>query len=120
MGVSRRQRFEVAEVLADHHAAGAGQRYRRLEVRAEGKNVRRDIGDRDRAGRIAARPAQHQLAAANHPHDGIVERPDDRPVVDEKEIGDVAEPRHRLALLRDDRLVAEIAARRDDGKAEFA
>ena len=46
----------------------------------------------NRQRRVAARPAQNHLAAEHHAHDRIVHVPDDGAVVDEKNIGDAAEP----------------------------
>ena len=76
---------------------------------------------RDRRRRVAARAAQHELAPADDAHHRIVDRPDDRPVVDEEQVGDrgragrAPRPRRWRWARR-----VSVAAGRDDGKAELA
>ena len=72
------------------------------------------------AARSRARGAARARGPSTTRDDRVVDVPDDRAVVDEEEVGDAAEPRERLALVDADRLVGEVAARRDDREAELA
>ena len=74
----------------------------------------------NRQRRVTTSTAQHHLALSHDANDGIVHVPDDGPIVDEEEIGDAAEARHRFAFVDADRFVAQVSARGDDRKPEFA
>ncbi len=67
---------------------------------------------------VAAGPAQDQLAAHDDAHDGIIHVPDDGAVVDQEEVGDVAEAFEGFVFIGADRFVAEVAAGGHDGEAE--
>ena len=55
----------------------------------------------------------------HHAHNRIVHVPDDGAIVYEKDIGDAAEAFERLAFVRANRFIAQVAAGGDDGKFEF-
>ena len=70
-------------------------------------------GQRDRGRHVAARAPQEQrarLRRRDHPHDRVVGPGLDRPVVEQQEVGDPAQPRHRVVVGERDRLVGRVAA----------
>ncbi len=67
---------------------------------------------------MTAGTAQHQGVAGNDALNAVVKRPPDRPVVDEKPVGDRPQALARLVILDRDRLAGKIAAGGDDGKAQ--
>ena len=77
-----------------------GERDRVLQVTADGEDGRRVLTQRQRQRRIAARAPQHHLAPEHDAHDRVVDVADDRPVVDEEQVGDPAEASQRVALRR--------------------
>ena len=96
------------------------ERDRGLQVTAEARTPADRPSTGNGRGRIAARPAQHQRPAADDPHHRVLRRPDNRPVVDEEQVGDLDQPLHGLALVDGDGLFAEVAAGRHDRKAQRA
>ena len=63
---------------------------------------------------VAPSAPKNELAFANHANNRIVHLPDDRPVVDEKAIGDPRQALDSLALVDANRLVGQVAAGRHD------
>ncbi len=108
-------RIEIAEVLAHHHLAAERQRDGALELPAEREHARRGRpGEPERQRREAARATEDHRAPRPDAHHRVVDRPHDRPIVDEEQVGDVAEPRERLVVVDADRLLGEVAARADE------
>jgi hypothetical protein len=73
----------------------------------------------NRQRRIAPRPAQNHFAAEHHADHRVVQVPDNRAVVHEKNVGDAAQPFERLDFIRANRLVTQVAAGGDDGETQF-
>ena len=69
--------------------------------------------------RVAAGAAQNHFAIQHHAHNRVVHVADDGAVVNEKHIGNAAQPLQRLEFVRADRFVAQVAAGGDDGETEF-
>ena len=90
-----------------------------FQMRAHGQAVRERLLAMDGKRRISARPPENEFPPQNHPEDGIVDVPDDRPVVDEKKIRNAGKTNQRLPLVDADRFVRQIAAGRDNGKIDF-
>ena len=70
-------------------------------------------GQRDARGHVAARAAHHQRLAAQtaqRAHHRVVGADLDRAVVDEEEVGDPFQARHRVVVAVGDRLVRDVAA----------
>ena len=67
---------------------------------------------------VATGSAQHQFAVQHHAHNRVIHVPHNGAVVDKENIGDATEPLQGFTLIRANRLVAEIAARGDDGKTK--
>ena len=127
-------RLQVADVLADERLATNRQGYGILQMRAYGQYRRRVsrilrggarlglVPHRQRHGqrRVAAGAPQHQFAVQHNANHRIVHVTDDGPVVDQEDIGDAMQPFQRFPLVGTERLVAEIAAGGDNGKAQLA
>ncbi len=70
--------------------------------------------------RIAASASQDSSAPSREPYDRVVAGAHDGPVVHQKMIGDVFQPSSRFFIGDGDRLVAAVAAGRDQRKRTFA
>ena len=90
-----------------------------FQMSADGQAVREQLLAVDRERGVPARPSEDEFPPQDHPEDGIVDVPDDRPVVDQKEIRDAGQSRQGLPLIDADRFVRQIAAGCDDGELEF-
>ncbi len=99
-GGERLGRLEVADVLREDDLAAEAEADDVLEVRADGEDRREPRGDRDGQRREAARAAQELELLAVQPGDAVVGVPLDGAVVDEEEVGEMPEPRDRLAPRR--------------------
>lgn len=119
-GSPRLRPVEVADMRAEKDLAGETGGYRALHVAAERQNRPIEGRQRHRQRSISPRPPQHGFASADHPHHRVVDRAQDRPVVDQEQIGNAAEPLERLGFVGDNGLAAPIAAGGDDGKSEIA
>jgi hypothetical protein len=115
--------FQVADVLAEKDLIAHRQRHRVLQMRASGKDAPRSArrvsrwhGQRSET----ARAAQDHFAIQHHAHDRVVHVTDDRAVVNQEDIRNAPQPVQRLKFIRANRFVAQVAARGDDGKAEFS
>ena len=104
---------QVADVVRDPRAAVAGERERVLELGAD-REQRRRRRDRERRGDEPAR-APHDPPAA---HDGVVDPRVDRPVVQEEQVRDPAQPLQRVVVRERDRLVGHVAARHHQRHAD--
>lgn len=120
IGFASVDRFEFVDALAERDAVRAGQRHARLEMTAQRQQARRRAFDGDRRRRIASRTSQHEFAPADDSCHRVVERPHDRPVMNQEYLGNSRKTAQRVALIDNDWLVRNIAARRYDRKAEFA
>ena len=90
----------------------ANERERVLEVRADGdQRPRGRNGQAHRARHIAARPAQQQRRTVDHASHRVVYRCEDLTVVEQEEIGDVAESAKCFRVADGDRFVGQVAAR---------
>lgn len=110
--------LKIAEMLAERDPPSGGNRNRILQMSSDGEKgaVRLDL-KRERG--IPARPSQDKRTYCDHPDDRVVERPDDRPVVNQEEIGDSGEPQKGVAFIGADRFLGSITAGGDDRKAEL-
>ena len=111
---------EIADVRADHRVAAGRQRDRAFHLRPRPRPAIRRARQRHRVGRQAA-PAPHRNRRAGARRDHrIVQRPRDGPVVQQKEIRDIAQPRPGFVVVRADRLVGQVAARGHHREPQFA
>ena len=118
--------FQVADVLADEDLGAHGEGDGVLQVGADGEDrmangrwpMADGRGELDWQRGVAAGAAQDQFAAHHHARDGVVHVPDDGAVVDEEQIGNAAEAFEGFVLVGANGLVAQVAARGHDGKAE--
>ena len=116
----RLRRLQVADVLADEDLPAHAQRHGVFQVRAYGQDCRDFIAQKHRERRIAARPAQQPGHAAHDPGHTVVDVAGDGTVVHQESIGDVAESLEGILFVRADRLIRQIAAGGDHGKAQLA
>ena len=113
------RRLEIAQMLADEHIRSRGDGHGALQMRADGDEARRVLGQPDRQRRIPTRAAQNHLAPRHDPHDGVVDVAQDGPVVHQERVGDARQAHDGVALVRADRFVRQVAARRDDRRTEI-
>ena len=114
-GVHRLGRLEVADVLREEDLAADARAPPRVfrcapTARMTGSILGHDHGQRG----IAPGAPQDAGRAGRNAHDAVVDVPLDRPVVHEEDVGQAGQTRERLALVRADRLLAQVPARRDE------
>ena len=100
-------------MVRDPRAVAARDAEGALELRPARQQRRRLDGQREARGHVAARAAQHQRLGtqpAQRAHHRVVGARLDRAVVDEEQVGDAAQPRHRVVVAVGDRLVGDVAA----------
>lgn len=118
-GVEGLGRLQVADVLTDEDIRSDGDGDGILQVRPH----RQDGRQRPREGNgergVSPGPAEDELAPHHDAGDGVVHVSRNSAIVHQEAIGHAAEPRQGLPLLRADRLVREIAAGGDHGKAQL-
>ena len=112
---------EFADMRRDHHAAAPAERDRALHVPADGQHR---FGETRHGSSISsgAMPRPMRIGrgcSGDHAHDGIVGRPHDRPVVMQKAVGHLCQPRCGFGIVGDHRLAADIAGGRDQRPAEI-
>ena len=114
-GRDRLDRLQIADVLAEEDLLPLHQPDRILEVSASRQNYREPATetDRDREGREATRPSQNHLPSSHDANDRIVCLAKYRPIVIQNQIRDPGQPVERFHDVNADRLVGEVAARRD-------
>jgi hypothetical protein len=112
--------IEVSDVLAKVDVAAGRYRHRVLHVGPHREHARQRSRDTNRQRRIAARPAQHHLAAARDAHDRIVAGSRDGTRVRDEHVRDPPEPRVRIVFSGHDGIAAEVAAGRDHRVRELA
>ena len=117
--VHRLRRLEVADVLGEEDLAADAERDGGLHVRAHREDDGKLLGHADGQRREAAGAAQDPRRSRDDPRHAVVHVPLDRPVVNEKEVGHVAEPLEGLALVDADRLLAPVAARGDEREVDL-
>ena len=66
---------------------------------------------RDRQRRVSAGAPDRQLDTVDHPHDRVVARHQDRPVMHQPAVGEPRKPFERIVVGEADRLTAEVARR---------
>ena len=86
---------------------------------AEGKQRRNGSVHFYRQRRVATCAPQQHGAAGDNAHDRIIERTGNGPVMNQKHIGDVAQPFKGFVVVRRHRFIREVATGSHDGKAEF-
>ena len=112
--------LQVADVLAEEHLVPDRQGDRVLQVGATPDDAGEGGVQVDRQRRIAPGAAQHQLAPLHHARDGVVHVAADRPVVDQKQIGDAPQTLERLPFAGADRLFRQVSAGGHDRLTEVA
>jgi hypothetical protein len=113
-GVERRQRGEVvhvADVLAQPRVSALGDGKRVLQVGADRKSRRHVDGQGDGQRGVTAGSPDGQLEGVHYPHDGVVARHQDLPVVHQPSVGQARKPRQRVVFGETDRLATEVARR---------
>ncbi len=142
-GGVRLLRFQITNVLADENLVANGERDGVFQMRTNGQNgvrssefgVRSFVGasalasriphstictpQLDGQRRVAAGAAQDQFAVEHDTHNRIVHMPDNGTIMDEKNVGDAAQPFQGFAFVGANRFVAQVAAGRHDRKSEF-
>ena len=108
----RLRSLHVAQMLREEDLVADAQRGGRLLMRSRGDQARQLAPGEQRQRRVATGPAQQLRRAVGEPGDAVVDMAGDRPVVEEKEVGDCAQANESLAVVDGDRLVGEVAARR--------
>src|SRR5271165_2554607 len=81
-------RLEVTDMLADEDLRPHAQANAVLQMCANSQYHRKRFSQVNGHRSVTARASQHQLAAANYPHNRIVHMPDDWLVMYEEIIGD--------------------------------
>ncbi len=97
-----------------------GEGHRVLEVPAHGEQNGQLAARENRPRGQAARPAQDLRAAVDHGRHAVVHVTSDRAVVDEKALGDRAEPLDGLSFVGADGLLRQVAARGDEWEIDAA
>ena len=118
--LERRRRPQIAQMLAEDGVLSNGDRDRALELSAHREGRTKRLPHRDGKRREATRAAKHERAVRDQTHDRVVDGSRDRPIVDEKQIGDPAKPLQGLMAIRANRLLGAIPARRHDRKPDLA
>ena len=107
-------RLEVADVLREDDLAPEAEADDVLQVRADGEDGGSFAATGTGSGAKPRARRRSWSSSPVEPADAVVGVPLDGAVVDEEEVGEVTEPRDGLGLVRRDRLVGEVAARRDE------
>ena len=108
--IDRRDAAHVTDVLAHPRVGTSRDTERVLQLAPDGQRWNDVEREAYRQRRVAAGPADRELLAVDHAHDGVVARDVDRAVVDEPGVGDPAESLPGIGVVVTDRLVAEVAA----------
>ena len=106
----RRQVVHVTDVLAQPRILSVRDRHGVLEVGADGQRRRYRHRKRDRQRRVTARAPDRQVRRrTTTPHDGVVARDQDRPIMHQPAVGQLRKPFERIIVGVADRLSAEVA-----------
>jgi hypothetical protein len=102
--------MKVAEMLTESYF-GADRESDRILLMGSQSQCDWPVGfDPNRQRSVSARAAENFDSSIRSAGDGVVERARDRAVVDEEQVGNIGEPRERLAIVDADWFVREIAA----------
>ncbi|MBC6950090.1 hypothetical protein DWB58_19360, partial [candidate division KSB1 bacterium] len=91
--------LQIANVLAEKNVICNAHGNGIFEMRTDGQNFGKRFMQMNRQRRIAAATPQNQLASEHNARDGIINMPDDRPIMHEKRIGNSAKSRQGLVLV---------------------
>src|SRR5215467_12802785 len=106
---------EIAQMLAEEHVPTPDEGKHALELTAAGQNRLRGLVDqRDRHRDVAPRTAQDERSAVDASGYRVVTAQFDRPIVNQEDIRNAAQPGHGVAVLVCDGLVAAVAAGHDE------
>ncbi len=114
-GAERELRVEIAEVRGEERLAVARDAEGALQLRSRGDDR---LGSRDRQRQCPGGEAPGAAHRKRRADDGVLAAAMNRPVVCEEDIGDLAQPFARFAVLERDRLVRAVAARQHERSAE--
>ena len=92
-------RFQIADVLAEKDLCPGRECNGVFEMCADSQYTRRHVADIHRQRGIPACTSQYLRPTSHDTGHRIVHWPHDRPVVDEKHIGDPVEPVQRLVFI---------------------
>jgi hypothetical protein len=110
---------EVTDVLTNENIPLYAQRDRVLKLRADREDGGLRAGHRNRQRGVAAGSPQHHFPSVHEAQNRIVDVPNDEAIVHEKVVRDAAQAIDRFTFIDANRLVAQVAAGRDNGEIQF-
>jgi hypothetical protein len=103
---------EIADMLRDEGLAPACDRYRRLELAADGKHWGNFARELDRARHVAACTPNESWRAVGNRHDRIIRSRDNRSIVSDDKVRDAGKTTMCFLIVDHQRLAAGIGAGR--------